>query len=753
MVGGFEMMDTLTESENSTPGDGTLSQDGESDSRPPRLPFQGHGIDRENRAKTMFSYSEDNSNRPGESMANNRSAEIRSWGGFKAIKHRISPLANLTITIPDLLRRKRGSFSALDREAMHIDFFLAFLFGETKGRKASEYWVRTLGTMPHWRPGEMRNRVSREFFTILRGFGNMVWCNNPISGIFVIVSMYLDRPFMATCALLGVCGSTWTGRFLGAVPEMVDSGLYSYNGLLCGFYIALTSYKGPGYFQYWLLVNSYLVGSLSSVFMMALSNVLAATYHVSPLSFPYIMAVFMFVGATFSSTYWPPDVYAELPVQPDRDISRLVQYDYWELFLASLRGTSVAQTVMGGIGMTIAAFICSPILAIAGFLGGMVGYASCVYMGVPPDDPFFYSGLYSYNSGLSAQAILMFLVPTKGAFVYSALCCFAVSIAHIGLVNILKPTGLLPGTLAMNIVGICFLLTQLSVTFITPVPLELATIPEDHIIQYHRMKQLVKTLLLSLEKRSRNCSSIYEETSPIPNSQLLTKTKLKVEKLQMASRKIDSTSCTKDDFHANLYNEDNGGVDLIAVRIFMRTVSKDGLLSISQDDIACALDEILPDSQYNHVELHHAIEDLWNFTGKTCKNDVLTEDDVCTVMNIWGGMELQTRELRYLFDTMDVNRVGTLSYADFTAVIKFFPSQVCQESKQVLQNEIYKIFKAEATRRMNEELSGPLDSQHTGSDIINERYESVKDIRLRFGQFVYHLFGDGDRPRGMPPLE
>ncbi len=737
-----------TAAEISTPDNGTLPQDGESDPIPPGLPPQGRSFDQENEASIKFCYSESSID-PREETSNQGNAEIRSWGGFKSIKHRMSPLANLTI--PDLLRRKRGSLSDFDREVMHIDFFLAFLFGETKGGEASEYWFRTMGTIPMWRPGLMSNRLWREFHTILRGFGNMVWCNNPISGIIVICSMYWDHPFMATCALFGVCGSTWTGRMLGAIPEMVDSGVYSYNGLLCGFYIALTSHEGPKYFQPFLLVNSYLVGSLSSVFMMGLSNVTAATYHVSPLSFPYIMSVFMFVGATFSSTYWPPNTVAELPVQPDRYVARLVQYDYWELFLASLRGTSVAQTVVGGIGMTFAAFICSPILALAGFLGGMVGYAACVFMGVPPDDPFFYSGMYSYNGGLSAQAMLLFFVPTTFAFVYAVLCCFAVSIAHIGFVNILKPTGLLPGTLAMNVVGICFLLTQLSVTFVIPVPLELATIPEDHINQHRRMKQLVKTLLLSLEKRSQ--SFICADKLPSPDSQLLTKTKLEVERLQMASKKIYSTSHTDNNFHANLYNGDHGGVDKIAVRIFMRRVSRDGSMSISQDDIASALDEILHDSHYNHVELRHAIEDLWNFMGKNSKYDVMTEDDVCTVINVWGGMELQTRELRYLFDIMDVDRVGTLTYADFTAVIKFFPSQVCKESKQVLQYEIHKIYRAEAIRRMNEELKEPLELQNTNGDTTYEKRVSVKDIRLTFGQFLDHLFGDGDKPRGMPPLE
>ncbi len=745
-------------SDDSPRGDATLIGDEESDTTPSTRPLHGHRIDLG--GSGHFDYSGKIQN--GDDSRSNPAAEIRTWGGFKAMKRGLAPLANLTI--PDLLRKKKALHYANEREAMHIDFFLAFLFGETKSRKVSEYRFCTLGTMPTWAPSLMSNRFWREFHTLFRGFGNMVWCNNPISGALVILAMALDHPFMMTCALLGVCGSTWTGRMLGVNPLMVDSGLYSYNGLLCGFYIALFSYQGPVFFQPWVLVNSYLVGSLSSVFMLGMSNVLAATYHVSPLSLPYILAVILFVGACYSSTYWPTGLVAEFPVPPDRDVSSLVQYDYWELLKASLKGTSVAQSVQGGLIMTGAAFICSPILAITGFLGGIIGYAACVYMGVPPDDPYFYSGMYSYNSGLSAQAMMMFLVPTPGAIVYATLCCVSVSVAQIGLVNIFKPFGLSPGTLAMNTVAIPFLLTQLSVTFVTPVPLELATIPEDHIIQYRRMKHLTATLLMCLEKRPSRSFNVEDgDKEDHFDSERASRMKFDIEKLQVASEKIHSIGARGDGKSDSTLYDKSGSISYYesretvdgetSVRIFMRAVSRDGSLSISQDDIECALDDILSNSPYSHVELRHAIEDLWNFARKN-ESDVFTEKDVCTMMKVWGRIELQTRELHYLFDIMDAKREGVLSYDAFQDLIKFFPSQVCEESKKILETEIYQIFKAEATRRMDEKLK-PGGSEQYISDSTHQFHGLIhaKDIKLTFGQFVHHLFGSDGQAHGMPPLE
>ncbi len=706
---------------------GETSQDDEVASDTSSTPVRdgiGDNFDLKNRGLYQPGSVMPNESRPGDDH-DSPISEIRSWGDFKSRAYRVLPLTRHGRTISDLLTRKRRSLSPYDRNGMHIDFFLALLFGETKDTKMSEYWLCTLGTMPAWRPALMKSRIVREINTIFRGFGNMVFCNNPISGILVITAMYIDHPFMATCSLLGVCGSTWTGRMIGADSNMVDSGIYSYNGLLCGFYIALFSYKGPAHWELFLLVNCYLVGSLSSVFMMAMSNVLAATYHVSPLSLPYILSVMLFVGATYSSTYWPPGLEPMLPVKPDRSTS-LVDYDYLELFLAVFRGISVAQTVSSGILMSVAACICSPILAIAGILGGFIGYAGCVYMGVPPDQPFFYSGLYSYNCGLTAQAMMMYLVPTGGGILYTVFCCFAVAIAHIGLVNIFKPIGLQPGTLAMNIVGISFLLTQLSVTFIVPVPLELATIPEDHIRQYQRMKRLVNTLLLTLRKRSlanlrSSNAEVHSHHSEVTES---------VEKLQQASKKIRAPFSI---------NDTDTDVDLIAIRLFMRKVSRDGSLSISQDDISTALANILKGELPNWEELRHALEDLWRLAGKKSESDKLSEEDICIVMNLRGEMASQTRELRCFFDSLDVDHLGKLGYTDFTDAIEFFPSQVCQDSKCVLKNEIYKIFRAEAFRRLNEADDHWSTPSRVASGENGDEKLDVKKIRLTFGQFFYHI--------------
>ncbi len=658
-------------------------------------------------------------------------AELPYWD-TRGVKKRVTPFARRVNSIPSLLRKKRRSLSLYHgRDRMHIDFLLALLFGETKDNQPREYWFPRFGTMPSWRPELMKNRFWREFHTILRGFGNMVWCNNPISGIFVIASMYHDHSFMATCALFGLCGSTWAGRMLCVSPTMVDSGLYSYNGLLCGFYIALLSADGPGGWEPWVLVNCYLVGSLSSVFMVAISNVLAATYHVPPMSLPYIISVMLFVGATFSSSYWPPNSQAEFPVHPDRDVDSLVKYDYKELFLAVFRGMSVAQTPLGGLGMTVAACICSPILAIAGVFGGMIGYATCVYMGVPPDDPYFYSGMYSYNGGLSAQAMLMFLVPTGGAILYTVLCCFSVSIAHIGLSNIFKPIGLLPGTLAMNIVGIGFLLTHLSVTFIIAVPLECATIPEDHILQYQRMKRLVKTLSLSLQRRNQSVQDNGEHVVPSGPYNTSNTQSIDFENLQKASLKVVRSLPDK----PGTFKSDTAMND-VGIHIFIRRVSRDGSLTVSMNDLGCAVAKILDCEYIERTALAHTLEDLWRFAGKKSDSDVLTENDIRAVLNLWGVMSAEVRQMRCIFDNLDVHENGTIDYATFSTALQFFPSQVCEESKFVLQKEIYNIFEAEVARRVKGNIVGP-------SSKNNQKHVDLdpRRIRLTFGQFIFYLCG------------
>eukprot|EP00965_Chrysotila_dentata_P195627 6177083-Pleurochrysis_carterae.AAC.6 len=69
---------------------------------------------------------------------------------------------------------------------------------------------------------------------ILRGAGQVVFCNSPLSGLVVFGALGYGDPVLAVSALFGGTTATLVARFAHFDPSKISDGLYGYNGLLTG---------------------------------------------------------------------------------------------------------------------------------------------------------------------------------------------------------------------------------------------------------------------------------------------------------------------------------------------------------------------------------------------------------------------------------------------------------------------------------------------------------------------------------------
>lgn len=67
-----------------------------------------------------------------------------------------------------------------------------------------------------------------------RGVGQIIFLNSVEGGGFVLISLAIGDPLLATLAGCGSFFSTTTARLFGGDEEMIRSGLYGYNGALIG---------------------------------------------------------------------------------------------------------------------------------------------------------------------------------------------------------------------------------------------------------------------------------------------------------------------------------------------------------------------------------------------------------------------------------------------------------------------------------------------------------------------------------------
>merc|ERR1712167_381214 len=104
------------------------------------------------------------------------------------------------------------------------------------------------GTMPLYQKWVTKfgNRVPGVIFVdcCLRGMGQCMFCNNPITGIFVLVGVACNSRYAACMGLAGLVGATGTAYTLVLDVNMVRNGLFSLTGFLLGLVLALFHHGG-----------------------------------------------------------------------------------------------------------------------------------------------------------------------------------------------------------------------------------------------------------------------------------------------------------------------------------------------------------------------------------------------------------------------------------------------------------------------------------------------------------------------------
>ena len=80
---------------------------------------------------------------------------------------------------------------------------------------------------------------------VLRGIGQVVFQNNPISGAVVLAAIFYNSWIYGTVCLLGTIVGTATAIWLKADKGMIKDGLFGFNGALMG--IALVAYTSANF--------------------------------------------------------------------------------------------------------------------------------------------------------------------------------------------------------------------------------------------------------------------------------------------------------------------------------------------------------------------------------------------------------------------------------------------------------------------------------------------------------------------------
>lgn len=124
----------------------------------------------------------------------------------------------------------------------------------------------------------------------LRGAGQVVFCNNPISGLFILLALFLSGWFLAISGILSLVSVTLFAKLIGGSEEVVRSGLFGYNGLLIGLAFTVFFVEDRE-----VMVGFLIFLPLFSIFvLLATANFLSERFGVAAFTFPFNIIIILF---------------------------------------------------------------------------------------------------------------------------------------------------------------------------------------------------------------------------------------------------------------------------------------------------------------------------------------------------------------------------------------------------------------------------------------------------------------------------
>jgi urea transporter len=339
------------------------------------------------------------------------------------------------------------------------------------------------------------NRLARENVavgfvdTLLRGTGQVMFQNNPITGLLFLVGIFYNSYQLGIAAVIGLLASTVAAMVLRADRNLIRAGLFGYNGILTGiglaFFIQLQ--WSP------VLVVYIIFGAvLSTIVLMALANFFS-TWDMPALTAPFVLTTWLFLFAVllFANLHLGVLVNPALP-KPNTVVHPILRPSPTDLTTgAGVTVVNLLQSFFRGVGevffqnnlvtgiiFLIAILINSRVSALFAALGSIVGLVTAQWL-LGVDGYATYIGLYGFNGVLCGIAIGgVFYVITWKSGIYALLCALVSTVVFASLTAFLSPLGMPALTAPFVLSAWLFLLPKAGFHILQPIPLAEVTSPE-----------------------------------------------------------------------------------------------------------------------------------------------------------------------------------------------------------------------------------------------------------------------------------
>jgi urea transporter len=325
-----------------------------------------------------------------------------------------------------------------------------------------------------WDDAAGRNGVVRFVDTVLRGAGQVMFQDNPLTGLLFVAGITwgaIDAGTgeVAVAAVVGLVVATLTAILLDVDRVGLHQGMYGFNGILVGA-AGATFLHVDGYVWAYIVVGA----AVSTVVMLAVANVMK-TWGVPALTFPFVLTTwFLVLGAWAFANIEPAGLGpAQLPTAPGAgaaDVDLTVSVVAETLF-RNVSQVFLIDNVATGVIFVVALAVSSLWSAAFAVTGSALALATALVVGA--EGTSITSGLFGFSAVLTAIALgSVFYTPGGRVVCFAALGVVFTVVVQGGLDAALGPVGIPTFTAPFVFATWLFLLPKEKFTPVHHAPIE-----------------------------------------------------------------------------------------------------------------------------------------------------------------------------------------------------------------------------------------------------------------------------------------
>jgi urea transporter len=321
----------------------------------------------------------------------------------------------------------------------------------------------------------------------LRGIGQVVFQNNPLSGLIILLALFYNSAVYGTICILGVVVSTAMAMLLKTDRGLIRDGLFGFNGVLVALsLVAFTSanFRAGAVPSPHMTVYIVFAAAMTAVVFQAIAT-LFGPHKVAALTAPFVLTGWLFLFAVLKFATIEAGPLAK-PVSPEQyDAAVTYVLPTWYMGIGNAIGQIFFQdNWITGYLIVIGIAVNSRISAGMALVGAAGAALVAAVFGGP--EGAIRDGLFGYNAALTAIALGgFFLVLTWRSFLYTLFGIVVTTWLWASVAIFLKPIGMPVLTSTFVLVTWLMLLGQYGFRALVPVPPAEATTPEDN-IRRHR---------------------------------------------------------------------------------------------------------------------------------------------------------------------------------------------------------------------------------------------------------------------------